>query len=170
MQSAEAPTSKCPECGAPLEYERSCRDYFHELLALEWQIPGAPGGEPHLFAVGTYNLQHPSGFVPAALAELCRTLADVLAGRATVDDALQRARRADGSTRVRRHADSVLSEEDRRLLNAWPTRWSMTVRDVRDTGLERYEQSVRAWAATTVEALSERLDHSTRHARRGRLK
>ena len=169
MQSAESPTN-CPECGAALAPERSCRDYFHELLALEWQIPGAPGGEAHLLAVGTYNLQHPSGFVPLALVELCQTLGDVLAGRATVDDALQRARRADGSTRVRRHPDSVLSEEDRRLLNAWPTSWPTTVRDVGDSGLDRYEHNVRVWAATTVEALSARLDHSTRHARRGHLK
>lgn len=154
----EPPTSKCPECGAPLADERSCRDYFHELLALEWQIPGASGGEAHLFAVGTYNLQHPSGFVPAALVELCRTLADVLAGRASVDDALQRARRADGSTRVRRHPGTVLSDEDQRLVDAWATRWPMTVRDVREAGLEGYEESVRAWAATTVQALGERLE------------
>lgn len=157
------PTATCPECGAPLAPERSCRDYFHDLLALEWQIPGAPGGEPHLFAVGTYNLQHPSGFVPAALVELSRTLADVLAGRATVDDALQRARRADGSTRVRRHTDTILSAEDRRLLVAWPRRWPTTVRDVTESGAERYADNVRAWAQGTVEMLSH-IINGARHA------
>ena len=155
MTSIQRPIAHCPECGAPLADERSCRDYFHDLLALEWQIPGATGGEPHLFAVGTYNLQHPSSFLPTALVQLGRTLGDVLAGRAGVGDALERARRADGSTRVRRHADTILTAEDRRLLTAWPTRWATTVRDVSDHGAEGYADNVRAWAASTVEALTQ---------------
>jgi len=154
MQPVERTALKCPECGAALATERRCEEYLHDLLALEWQIAGAPGGEPHLFAVGTYNLQHPSGFLPAALVELCRTLADVLAGRASVDDARQRARRADGSTRVRRHDDTILSDEERQLLKQWPTRWTTTVRDVCDAPADEYARNVRTWALSTVEALS----------------
>jgi hypothetical protein len=37
---------------------RPLREYFHELLALEAQVPGASGAEPHFLGVATYNLQH----------------------------------------------------------------------------------------------------------------
>ena len=137
----------CPECGAALLPERACRDYFHDLLALEAQVPGAPGAEPHFLAVAAYNLQHPSAFVPAALVGLLQTVADVLAGRVTVADARRRARRAtDGPGPVRRRADTPLSEADSRLLGAWPTRWAMTVRDVSEVTPEQYVAQVQAWA------------------------
>lgn len=158
-------TSICPECGASLAAGRSCRDYFHDLLALEWQVPGAPSGAPHFFAVGSYNLQHPSGFMPAALTGLHHTIVDVLAGRATVADALQRARRAaDGSTRVRRRGDAKLSEAERRMLEHWPARWPLTVRDVSEVAAVQYVDRVTAWAASTVEHLSTCLT-SLKHGR-----
>ena len=105
---AQFPTSTCPECGAALAAGRVCQDYFHDLLALEAQVPEAPGAEPHFLAVASYNLQHPAAFVPAVLLGLQQTLADVLAGKATVADARRRASRAtDGPTRVRRGAGRV---------------------------------------------------------------
>jgi hypothetical protein len=140
-------TSTCPECGAPLPEGVSCRDYFHELLVLEGQVPGAAGGLPHLLAVAAYNLQHPSAFMPAALFGLRRTLADVLAGRATVDDARRRARYAtDGETRVIRRVDTVISDDDRTRLNVWPTEWPRTVLDVCRVRPEQYVESVQQWA------------------------
>ena len=126
-------------------------------------MPGAPSGAPHLFAVGSYNLQHPSGFMPAALTGLHRTIADVLAGRATVADALTRARLAsEGPTRVRRQSETALSVADRRVLEAWPTKWPVTVREVSDAAAEQYVEKVTAWAASTVAHLSTCLE--ARHA------
>jgi hypothetical protein len=152
--TAERSAATCAECGAPLAPGRTCRDYFHDLLALEATVPGGPGEEPHFFAVATYNLQHPSGFMPPALVGLRRTLADVLARRATVADARRRARQAtNGPTRVRRHADAELSTADQATLRAWPSTWSMTVRDVCEVAPAQYAARVRAWAARVTAEL-----------------
>lgn len=122
-------------------------DYFHDLLALEAQVSGAPGAEPHFLAVASYNLQHPGTFMPAALGGLQATVADVLAGRATVADARRRASAAsDGAARVRRRAGTALSPADQGLLGAWPTRWPMTIRDVCDVAPAQYVAQVRRWA------------------------
>jgi hypothetical protein len=146
--------SECPECGAPLATGATCREHLHELLLLEARVPGAPGALPHFLAVASYNLQHPSMFVPETLVGLRRTVADVLAGRATLDDARRRARAgARGSARVHRRAGEAPSESDSRLLGAWPTRWPITVADVCAAGASEYEARVRAWAASVVAAL-----------------
>ena len=145
----------CHECGAALDANGSCRELFHELLALEAGVPGGPGALPHFFAVATYNLQHPSGFAPAALRGLRRTVTDVLEGRATLDDARRRAKAgAGGSHRVRRHLDDEILPEDAAMLDAWPRRWPMTVRDVCRSAPERYADRIREWAEVTVVALA----------------
>jgi len=117
-------SSTCPECSAALPENGSCQGYLHELLFLEAQVPDAPGAEPHFLAVASFNLQHPSSFLPSVLMGLRGTVADVLAGRATIDDARRRARHgASGATRVRRRADTILSKRDQDMLRAWPTAW-----------------------------------------------
>ena len=146
----------CLECGAPLHEGAVCRDYFYQLLILEARVPGAPGAEPHFFAVACYNLQHPSGFTPAALGGLRQTLADVLAGRATLAEARRRARAAaDGPTRVTRRPDAPLTAEEREALAAWPVVWPMTVRDVCDVAPDAYVAAVRAWAAAVTTTLED---------------
>jgi hypothetical protein len=117
-------------------------------------VPGGPGAEPHFLAVASFNLQHPSTFLPSALMGLRQTVADVLAGRATMDDARRRARHgASGQARVRRRADTVLSSSDHRVLNAWPTSWPTTVLDVCRVPPDRYVEAVRRWAASIIEVL-----------------
>ena len=148
--------SRCIECGAVLERGRECREYLHELLAVESQVPGAGGGEPHFFAVASYNLQHPSGFVPTALIGLRHSVADVLAGRAAIADVLRRTRlTTNGSTRVRRRADEPPSDSERKLLRDWPTTWKITVRDVCTVSPEGYAEAVRAWATAVSAALDQ---------------
>ncbi|HEV8365247.1 MAG TPA: DUF5946 family protein [Gemmatimonadaceae bacterium] len=144
----------CNDCGAELAEGKSCEDYFHELLAVESQVPGATGELPHFFAVAAYNLQHPSAFIPAALTGLRRTLADILAGRAKVDDARRRASEgAEGATPVLRRAGTVLSAQDEALLATWPRQWPMTVRDVYGVPPEQYVERVRLWAMSVSNAL-----------------
>ena len=152
--TAADPTATCPECGAPLAAGRTCVDYFHDLLALEAGVVGAPGAEPHFFAVAAYNLQHPSSFTPAALVGLQRTVADVLLGRATLADARRRVRAAaDGAMRVRRQADTAVTPAEQAMLRAWPTAWGVTVRDVLTGGAHGYGERVSAWARAVVAAL-----------------
>lgn len=148
---------QCAECGASLPDGGSCEDYFHELLALESNVPGAVGAVPHFFAVASYNLQHPLGFTPAALSGLLRTLADVLQGKTRIDDARRRASAgAEGATRVRRRADAVLSDDEKALLlNTWPRQWPMTVLDVCRVRPEDYAECVRAWATAVATTLGD---------------
>jgi len=144
----------CNDCGAELAEGKSCEDYFHELLAVESQVPGSAGELPHFFAVASYNLQHPSAFMPAALAGLRRSLADILAGRAKLDDARKRAsHEAEGSTRVLRRDGVDLSPQDDALLATWPRQWPMTVRDVCGVSPEQYVERVRLWAMSVSNAL-----------------
>jgi hypothetical protein len=146
--------SSCPECGAPLGDADDCRALFHELLALEARVADAAGALPHFFAVASYNLQHPSMFTLAALEGLRDTLGDVLAGRASLEDARRRARAgADGATRVRRRPEDVDTDEERRMLGAWPTRWPITIADVCRAEPEEYAARVRAWAEGTIATL-----------------
>jgi hypothetical protein len=144
----------CVECGALLEPGRECREYFHEMLALEAQVPGGPGDRAHFYAVASYNLQHPAAFVAHVLTGLRATLGDVLSGRISMHEARQRARAAtDGSTRVIRPPDDPLTDADRLLIAVWPTRWPLTVRDITSQPAERYVELVTAWAAAVVSTL-----------------
>jgi Family of unknown function (DUF5946) len=154
----------CPECGAPLTAGRDCVDYFHALLALEAEVPGAPGQEPHFFAVATYNLQHPSGFTPAALDGLRRAVTDVLVGRAALADARQVRAAADGPMRVRRRADTALTEAEQAMLRAWPTGWAVTVRDILAGGADCYAERVRGWARAVTAALDAVVPRPSRRA------
>ena len=142
----------CPECGASLDEGRDCRDYFHDLLGLEAEVPGGAGALPHFFAVASYNLQHPSQFAPDVLPGLRAAMADALTGRATVPELRQRAgQAAEGATRVLRR-----DGEPSHALGAWPTQWPMTVRDVCAVPVDVYAEHARAWAAS----VSSMLDHA----------
>ncbi|MGE5550144.1 MAG: DUF5946 family protein [Bacteroidota bacterium] len=145
---------QCPECGAPLPDGGSCRGYFHELLLLEAEVPGAPGAMPHFFAVASYNLQHPSQFTPAILTRLRASLDDALAGRASIRDLRRRARyQADGPARVLRRPGDVAAGEEQPGLWNWPTRWPMTVADVCRVSPALYIERVRQWAAAVSATL-----------------
>jgi hypothetical protein len=143
---------RCPECSAPLDEGRTCRDYFHDLLGLESQVPGGAGLLPHFFAVASYNLQHPSSFVPEVLGGLRGAVADALAGRATVDEIRRRASAAtDGPSRVTRRPDDA--GQSAAAPDGWPTYWPLTVRDACAVPAGEYAGHVRAWAASVSSTL-----------------
>jgi hypothetical protein len=131
-----------PEGGA-------CRDHFHELLALEAQVPGGPGELPHFLAVACYNLQHPAQFTPEVLEGLRGALADVLAGRATLEDIRRRTRDAvNGPTRVLRRLDEPGDTA------GWPTEWPLTIAHACRAAPEDYAPRVREWAKAVSAALA----------------
>src|SRR5262245_49528963 len=97
----------CPECGAAVPEGGTCRDYFHALLLLEAEVPGAPGRLPHFYAVASYGLQHPGSmnYTAQVVGGLRGAVADVLDGRATLADVRRRTReKFDGPTRATRRA------------------------------------------------------------------
>ena len=145
---------QCAECGATLPESGDCISLLHELLALEAQVAGTPGGVPHFLAVATYNLQHPSTFAPAALTGLRRAVADVLDGRATIADVRRRAGAgARGASRVKRRQGESPSDTDRAAATAWPTHWPTTVLDVCRLAPEQYVDHVTRWARDTIRTL-----------------
>ena len=143
----------CPECGATVPEGGSCRDNFDALLLLEWQIPGGPGELAHFYGVATYGLQHPDSmnYTAETLAGLRAGVADVLEGRATVNEIRLRIRRAaDGPARVTRRAPEGRVSWRR---GGWP----VTVADVLGVAVERgaYVGRVTQWAwsvCATLEA------------------
>ena len=148
----------CAGCGAVLPESGGCLALFHELLALEAQVADAPGAAPHFLAVATYNLQHPSTFTLPALTGLRRTVADVLAGRATIADVRRRAGdAARGPARVKRREGEAASEEEHATLVAWPTHWPTTVLDVCRVAPAQYVDRVTRWATDTIQSLDEAL-------------
>jgi hypothetical protein len=139
----------CGECGAPVPEGGSCRDNFHALLLLEWQIPGGPGSFSHFYAVSSYGLQHPDSmnFTAQALAGLRASLAEVLEGRLSL--AAVRARARSGAKRAgrvtRRAGDEVVR---------WPVEhWPMTVVDVCTGGGAGYGDRVAQWARSICATL-----------------
>jgi hypothetical protein len=138
--------ARCPECGAPLLEGRDCRANLEALLAIEWQVPGGPGTVAHFYAVASYNLQHPDlmRLTAETLAGLRASVADMLAGRVTLEDVRRRARRgAKAAGRVTRRGD----EQPQRLPVA---EWTMTVGDVLARGVEGYADHVEAWARSVL--------------------
>lgn len=144
-------TAFCPECGAHVPANGTCRDNLHALLLLEGEVPGGPGTLLHFLAVASYNLQHPLGMnlKSESLEGLRDSLADVLDGRATIDMIRRRVRRAaNGRQRVtRRSGDAPV---------AWHRgAWAMSVTDVIVGGVEGYGGRVTRWARAVREALDE---------------
>jgi hypothetical protein len=137
-----ATSTRCPECSAPLPAGGSCQDIFAALLALEADVPDAPGSVLHFYAVACYNLQHPDTMrlTQDALHGLAAHLADVLAGRATLAAIRQRTRRsANGPVRVLRREGDPLPN--------WPRGgWTVHIADVYAGGADRYADLVTAWA------------------------
>lgn len=144
--------SFCPECGATVPEDGSCRDHFHAMLALEWTLHGGPSHIAHFYAVSTYGLQHPDSmnYTEETLIRLYASITDLLEGHATLDEVLLATRRAaNGSVRVTRREDDSLPVWHR---GGWP----MTVADVLTVEAETdaYLTRVRAWARSACEMLS----------------
>lgn len=150
--------SVCPECGAPLPgTERSgCQAHFHELLALESQIPGGPGETAHYLAVTTYNLQHPAAFTPEARTHMLAGLEGALSSELTIGDLRRLARRDyDGPKRVLRQRGIAPGDPRNAPGEGWPTEWPRTV--LHALGAEpdqtSYYARVRGWAEAVLETL-----------------
>lgn len=150
--------STCPECGAllPRRDGGACQELFHELLALEWRIPGCPGAMAHYLAVTAYNLQHPSAFTPEDRKDMIAGLEGALSGGLTVIGLRQQAqRRYNGSRRVLRQRGIAAGDRRNEAVAGWPRKWPRTILDVPGADLKQdsYHERVREWAETVLAAL-----------------
>ena len=134
-------------CGSPRR--RDLPGPFQRALLLESEIPGGPGEVPHFLAVSSYILQHPEAmnYTAEALAGCRKSVADQLAGRATLEQLRHRVRRAvNGPQRVTRRSGDPVPR--------WPvTAWSRTVTDVLAGGTEGYAGRVEQWANSIIRTL-----------------
>jgi hypothetical protein len=147
-------TRRCPECGGEIPRGGACRENFHALLAMEWEIPGGPGEVAHFLAVASYGLQHPDsmGFTMVTLSGLREAVADALAGSASMADIRVRVRRLAAAGRVTRRTVDVTP--------CWANpSWPMAITHVISDGLENYGQRVRDWARSVISSGGE-LTHS----------
>jgi hypothetical protein len=143
-------TIHCPECGAPLPTDGTCRDNFYTLLYLESQVPDGAGELPHFLAVSCYALQHPISFnyKTEILHSLLESLGEVLDGRLTLNQLRQRTRRAaKGSTPITRRPSEPLPDW---YIGAW----ALNVSDVWAAGVEGYGTAVHHWAKSVCETLN----------------
>lgn len=144
-------SDRCTECGAVLLTESGCQRHFHDLLALEWEIPGGPGELAHFYAVATYGLQHPvaMNFTVETLNGLRDAVSDALAGNATLEDLRKRVR---ASSTV---AGRVTRREGDRAVRWKVETWPMTITDVLTVRADRedYLDRVSRWAASVLRVL-----------------
>jgi hypothetical protein len=148
MSATADETARCPECGAPIAPPGTCRDNFHALLALEWEVPGGAGGVAHFYAVSAYALQHPDSM---------QLTAGALRGlRAAVEDALSETADVRGlRARARRGAERAhVTRRDGEPVPSWPvSSWPMNVADVVEAGVDGYADRVKEWARSVVSEL-----------------
>lgn len=144
---------RCEECGAELARGASCRELFHHLLLLESRVaaPGHQGALAHFLAVASYGLQHPIGmnFSVEAWVGLQHAVADVLAGKATLEEIRLRARRG-------AKALGGVTKKPTDPAPVSPTsHWPITVADALsvDESLDDYLRTVREWAGACLRAL-----------------
>ena len=138
----------CPECGAPWPEGRGCQDYFHQMLAWEWEDPRNLA--VHHLTVLSYHMQHPRLYSPEGLDGGKRLLVDFLDREVSPEEARRRNR---GPMDSGRREFKITGTADHQGAYARPVRWTMTGADVIAAGIERYIDSVQAWARSILESL-----------------
>jgi Family of unknown function (DUF5946) len=150
----------CAQCGAADSGGQTCRSRLDTLLSIELEFPPAFGAVHHL-TVACYSLQHPAGYVGAALAMWRQMLAQSLDGLATTKGLLREARRRfEGPARVR--------EKNAVPPPWWPTTWPLTTADAlprvgEPATAQGHIDRVRRWAASIRATLDAADPQSTFH-------
>jgi hypothetical protein len=137
---------RCIECGAALGDASRCEELFQAALAMEWLDPPQTWAAHHLL-VGTYMLQHPSGYS----AEGQEALVSMII--ATVDGELPAAALRERNRG--RFEQQARTWRFRAQESAQPIlrHWKMTIADVVDGPAEQLPERVWEWARTVREEL-----------------
>ncbi len=135
---------RCPECAAPWADGRTCTEHFH-LLGY-WELDHQFYDVHHLMVV-SYHLQHPSLYSRRGLADAVDLLL------AFVDEdvpphLMRRKIRGQVDSNVRTYR--IRGTADDHGAYDHPVRWTMRVTDVTAAGIERYYDSVSAWASSIL--------------------
>jgi hypothetical protein len=141
----------CPECGAPWrDGMTSCQETMHQLLAWEFENPHMNYDVHHLMVLSFY-LQHPSLYSPDGLAGALQLLVDFLESGLPPQEVRKRDKdRLDS----RRRSWKIGGKEGSQGTYKNPVHWTMVAADVVAGGANGYEQNVRRWAQSILDALS----------------
>ncbi len=150
--------TECPECGAVWTEERTCQDYFHQMLFWENEDPAL--GEAHHLMVLCYHLQHPGLYSAEGLTHARGLLADFVERGLSPAEARRRNRQAVNSGQ--RDWSVTARPGDHGRYERQPA-WTMRAADVVAGGMENYVANVRAWAAQIHQALREGESHGSTH-------
>lgn len=150
-------THPCPECGISLHNGKTCQDYFHQMLAWEYERPGY--GALHHLIVLCYHLQHPNLYSPDGLRGAITLIEDFLErGVSPVDARRQQRASVTSNNRTWKIKGTPNSHGEYER----PIQWTMTAQDVIENGLDNYLESVRMWARSVYDALKDSRNLSSR--------
>jgi hypothetical protein len=144
MKSADL----CAECGAAWADDKSCQDYFHQMLYWETENPGY--GEVHHLMVLCYYLQHPSLYSQEGLEKAKQLLFDFVEVGIGPQDAR---RRGQAQVNSQNRKWKIRATVNSKGVYKTAVPWSITAKDVVDRGMNNYCESVRNWADTTFRTL-----------------
>ena len=145
MDSSHRPA--CPECGAAWTDGQTCTDHFHTLGF--WELDHQLYDVHHLMVL-CYHIQHPSLYSPEGLAQAHGLLtAFVEQGVSPQTMRKQIAGQVDSGVRTQKIGGTPEAHGH----YAYPLTWSLRVSDVVSAGIDRYYDSVPAWARSVINDL-----------------
>jgi hypothetical protein len=127
----------------------SDEEHFHTLGY--WELDHQLYDVHHLMVL-SYHLQHPWLYSPETLEQAKKMLVQFVEEGVTPQTMRQHIRQAVDSG-VRKHR--VIGTPESHGEYAHPVTWSMTIEDVVNAGIERYYESVQAWAESILSDLRE---------------
>jgi len=143
----EAP-EKCPECGSEWSNGTNCRARFEQMLAWEFEYPEI--NTVHHLTVLCYHLQHPSLYSPEGLHGAIRLLAEFLDGKIKPEEVRRRDRQKLDSG-ARRY--KIKGTPAAHGVYQPPVHWTMTAADVIAGEPAFYDQNVKKWARSVLDAI-----------------
>lgn len=138
------PSFTCTQCGATYAHaDPTCAQRWHALLALDHSRQ-APWGPLHGLAFATWTLQHWHGVEAAVLDTCWRLLVEIVVTGDAVDEVFAREREARAAG-----LPMTPSSVPRRTE---PRPFDVTIRELSEFAADGYEDNLRYWARSTMEA------------------
>ena len=139
----------CPDCGATWKNDITCQDYFHQMLAWEFDNPQMDYNVHHLMVL-SYYLQHPGLYSPEGLKGAVQLLVDVLES-GLLPQEVRRCYKDRLDSRKRTW--KIKGTEALQGFYKNPPHWTVTAADVAASGMQDYNLNVRRWGRSILETL-----------------
>ena len=141
---------KCPECGARLAAEQTCRDHFHQMLF--WENEDPTRWAVHHLMVLCYHLQQPSLYSAKGLATARGLLTDFIERGLSPEEVRKK---NSGPVASGARDWTITARPGNQGAYDRPSRWTMMAADVVADGPENYVVNVRTWASEVHRTLTE---------------